>query len=495
MRILVREIHVAVYVCCWRLTLRVGVWSLFFACSLKHTSEYLLEKDMMMITFVADASCARAGGTSSSSSSSSSFSALHLSLCLRRGGGGRSKKSATMKLSRRYIRGNALSSTANNNNNNNNNNKNNKNNNGGGQSEIRVINKNNYDMAHPMYSSRRLYDTPDCRNLLVVGPGVLGSLVCQKWLEMFPAAIVVGQTNSTKNHESLEKLGITARTEDTFEHFDPKMYPYVVFSAPPSGSDDYPGEIKKALEKWNGKNEYSGFCFTSSSAVFPDNINCDDDTATLKLGANPRADRLLNAENVVLEHENRRKEKENSDDAVKKKKEEGKNENYENYQNRAAVLRLAGLYHSLRGAHTYFMKAGTIESRPDALVNCIHYEDAADLVVKVLLREDAQRNIFLGCDGHPITREDVATCALESGCFDDDDDDSEGGQKHSKPEFTKSEGPVGRRMTCEGTQKALGWAPKFTSFRDFFDKETNKGKDSFAEEASPFGWNHSSKTS
>ena len=161
-----------------------------------------------MITFVADASCARAGATSSSSSSSSSFSALHLSLRLRRGGGGRGKKSATMKLSR-CIRGNALSSTANNNNKN-------KNNNGGGQSEIRVINKNNYDMDHPMYSSRRLYDTPDCRNLLVVGPGVLGSLVCQKWLEMFPAAIVVGQTNSTKNHESLEKLGITARTEDTF---------------------------------------------------------------------------------------------------------------------------------------------------------------------------------------------------------------------------------------------------------------------------------------
>ena len=460
------------------------VWSLFrlffqeFPCTETHV-RILIKKDMM-ITFVADASCARAGATSSSSSSSSSFSALHLSLRLRRGGGGRGKKSATMKLSRRCIRGNALSSTANNNNN------------GGEQSEIRVINKNNYDMDHPMYSSRRLYDTPDCRNLLVVGPGVLGSLVCQKWLEMFPAAIVVGQTNSTKNHESLEKLGITARTEDTFEHFDPKTYPYVVFSAPPSGSDDYPGEIKKALEKWNGKNEYSGFCFTSSSAVFPDNIDCDDDTATLKLGANPRADRLLNAENVVLEHENRRKEKENSDDGVKKEKEEGKNENY---QNRAAVLRLAGLYHSLRGAHTYFMKAGTIESRPDALVNCIHYEDAADLVLKVLLREDAQRNVFLGCDGHPITREDVATCALESGCFDDDDDDSEGGQKHSKPEFTKSEGPGGRRMTCEGTRKALGWAPKFTSFRDFFDKETNKGKDSFAEEASPFGWNHSSKTS
>ena len=154
------------------------------------------------------------------------------------------------------------------------------------------------------------------------------------------------------------------------------------------------------------------------------------------------------------------------------------------------MLRLAGLYHSSRGAHTYFMKAGTIDSRPDALVNCIHYEDAADLVVKVLLREDAQRNIFLGCDGHPITREDVATCALESGCFDDD-----GEEKHIKPKFTKSEGPVGRRMTCKGTEKALDWTPKYTSFRDFFNKDTNKGYDSFVEESSPFGWNHSTKSS
>ena len=121
----------------------------------------------------------------------------------------------------------------------------------------------------------------------------------------------------------------------------------------------------------------------------------------------------------------------------------------------------------------------------------LHKEDAAAVGVKVWLREDAQRNVLLGSDGHPINRGDVATCAVEAGGFDNDDDDSEDGQKHSKPEFTKSEGPVGRRTTCEGTRKALGWAPKFTSFRDFFDKETNKGKDSFAEEAYPFGWNHS----
>ena len=67
--------------------------------------------------------------------------------------------------------------------------------------QARQVTKNDWDADQLMRSSLRLYDTPDCRNLLVVGPGVLGSLVCQKWLEMFPAAIVVGQTNSTKNHE------------------------------------------------------------------------------------------------------------------------------------------------------------------------------------------------------------------------------------------------------------------------------------------------------
>ena len=94
------------------------------------------------------------------------------------------------------------------------------------------------------------------------------------------------------------------------------------------------------------------------------------------------------------------------------------------------------------------MKAGTIDSRPDALVNCIHYEESRlgrESVARERMHKD--RRIF-GLIGHPITREDVATCALESGCFDDDDDGEE--KDEIKPKFTKSEGPVGRRMTCKG---------------------------------------------
>jgi hypothetical protein len=42
---------------------------------------------------------------------------------------------------------------------------------------------------------------PSSNDLLVVGPGVLGSYLGKLWLEQYPAATVVGQTNSDANHD------------------------------------------------------------------------------------------------------------------------------------------------------------------------------------------------------------------------------------------------------------------------------------------------------
>lgn len=42
---------------------------------------------------------------------------------------------------------------------------------------------------------------PGSHDLLVVGPGVLGSLAGKLWLESFPDATVVGQTNTTASHD------------------------------------------------------------------------------------------------------------------------------------------------------------------------------------------------------------------------------------------------------------------------------------------------------
>lgn len=47
------------------------------------------------------------------------------------------------------------------------------------------------------------------------------------------------------------------------------------------------------------------------------------------------------------------------------------------------VVRLAGLYHAQRGAHTYFLRAGRVQRAGDAVVNLVHYEDAARLAVAV----------------------------------------------------------------------------------------------------------------
>ncbi len=47
------------------------------------------------------------------------------------------------------------------------------------------------------------------------------------------------------------------------------------------------------------------------------------------------------------------------------------------------MLRLVGLYHKTRGAHTFFMKAGDVARPGGYVVNLLHYEDAAGLAAAV----------------------------------------------------------------------------------------------------------------
>lgn len=52
---------------------------------------------------------------------------------------------------------------------------------------------------------------------------------------------VVGQTNTTNRHEELLSLGIFPVTKDS--HSGDK-FPYVIFCAPPSGSENYAAEVR-----------------------------------------------------------------------------------------------------------------------------------------------------------------------------------------------------------------------------------------------------------
>ena len=46
-------------------------------------------------------------------------------------------------------------------------------------------------------------------------------------------------------------------------------------------------------------------------------------------------------------------------------------------------MRLVGLYHATRGAHTVFLRLKEIQRPGDYLVNLLHYEDAARLATSV----------------------------------------------------------------------------------------------------------------
>ncbi|KAJ7980212.1 NAD(P)-binding Rossmann-fold superfamily protein [Quillaja saponaria] len=260
-------------------------------------------------------------------------------------------------------------------------------------------------------------------DLLIVGPGVLGRLVAEKWREEHPGCQIYGQTVTTDHHDELIKMGITPSLKETNARH---KFPYVIFCAPPSRTSDYPGDVSVAATSWNGE---GSFLFTSSSAPYDCNDNgpCDEETPVVPIGRSPRTDVLLKAEKVVLEFG-------------------------------GCVLRLAGLYKAGRGAHAYWLDKGTVETRPDHILNLIHYEDAASLSV-VILKKKLRGRIFLGCDNHPLSRQEVMDLVNRSEKFS---------KKFEK--FTGTDGPLGKRLNNSRTREELGWEPKYGSFAEFLEK-------------------------
>eukprot|EP00891_Asterochloris_glomerata_P002053 jgi/Astpho2/2053/Aster-00549 len=274
-------------------------------------------------------------------------------------------------------------------------------------------------------------------SLLVVGPGVLGSYAGILWQQQHPGARVIGQTNSQSNHdrqaEQLLRMGIQPRLK---QDAGPEKFPYVLFSAPPSGSDDYPGEVAKAVDLWDGS---GGFVFTSSAGLYTveDGSHCNEDSPTAKIGSSDRTDRLLKAEQAVL-------------------------------QAGGNVVRFVGLYHADRGAHTFFIRQGKVARWGGYTVNLIHYEDAASLSIAALkaAAKGSRGQMYVGADGSPVTFQDMIDAALASGRF------------KGSVEFTGAEGnSKGKLMSNKRTQEKLDWAPKYHSFEEFM---AAGGKDSYS---------------
>ncbi|XP_073106093.1 uncharacterized protein [Elaeis guineensis] len=225
------------------------------------------------------------------------------------------------------------------------------------------------------------------KDLLIVGPGVLGRMVAEKWRQENPGCQIFGQTMTTDHHDELVEVGIVPSLAGTKAAH---QFPYVIFCAPASQTADYPGDV---------------------SPVVP-------------IGASPRMDVLLKAENAAL-------------DAG------------------GCVLRLAGLYKVDRGAHVYWLEKGSVDARPDHILNLIHYEDAASLSIAIMQNKFWGR-IFVGCDNHPLSRQEIMDFVNQSGKFN---------KKFQG--FTGTDGPLGKRMNNSRTRAEIGWEPKYASFLDF----------------------------
>nr|GMD60350.1 uncharacterized protein LOC109192594 [Ipomoea batatas] len=223
-------------------------------------------------------------------------------------------------------------------------------------------------------------------DLLIVGPGVLGRLVAEKWREEHPGSQIFGQTITTDHHDELIQMGIRPSLK---ENKLSDKFPYVIFCAPPSRTEDYPADVKEAALKWNGE---GSFLFTSSSAPYDcfDNGPCNEDSPDVPIGRSPRTDVLLKAEKAVLEFG-------------------------------GSVVRL----------------------------------DAASLAI-VIMKKKLHGRIFLGCDNHPLSRQELMDLVNKSGKYS---------QKFKG--FTGTSDPLGKKLNNSKTRAELGWEPKYPSFAQF----------------------------
>ncbi|KAF6173723.1 hypothetical protein GIB67_042891 [Kingdonia uniflora] len=135
----------------------------------------------------------------------------------------------------------------------------------------------------------------------------------------------------------------------------------------------------------------------------------DKDSPVVPIGRSPRTDILLKAEKEVLEAG-------------------------------GCVLRLAGLYISL-------------------LV------DAASLAIAIM-KKKYQSRIFLGCDNHPLSRQEVMDLVDRSGKFDKKFQCFTGKLIADLEDLCTID-PLGKKLNNSKTRAEVGWTPKYSSFANF----------------------------
>lgn len=299
----------------------------------------------------------------------------------------------------------------------------------------------------PTVSSRTNFadDTP--RNvkydLWIVGAGTLGELIAKQYRALHPHAKIIAETRSTTRHEYYRSLGVIPRLrsereakqeEQEVEHTARQ----VVICLPPSSSSDFDAELSDGCRLWAGPMAGGRLVYTSSIGVYGEaNGQVVDESFRLD-SRTASSTKLIAAEEAVI-------------------------------LRGGSIVRLAGLYNDHRGPHSYYLRLAkegkTLPTNEDGLINLLHYEDAARLVLAILhgpqvekgKGDEEEMRIFIGADDEPVSRKELVSSALASGLFPD----------CPTPHFEHSHGAIGKRVDDCKTRQYLGWKPSYPSFRKY----------------------------
>jgi len=283
-------------------------------------------------------------------------------------------------------------------------------------------------------------------DLKVVGAGHLGIRLALLWREKFPQSMISLKTKHYDKERSMRwsKSGFKPISSEQKED-DRVKAPFVVFCAPPTNNPNYPEDVERSIKHdWNNSlSEQKGsFIFTSSGGVYTENGGgtIDESSAVGKVSSS-RTDTMLKTEQIVLE-------------------------------NGGIAIRYGGLYTKCRGAHSYWLrensssevekecrKPNEFSSCPNGLINLIHYDDAARLLLKALLHaHESSKKLFLASDGVPISRENICKAALRCPFY----------KERLMPSFTGDASTVdGKRYDISLVSKTFNWKPKYDSFENF----------------------------
>eukprot|EP00928_Gymnodinium_smaydae_P027600 TRINITY_DN21296_c1_g3_i1.p1 TRINITY_DN21296_c1_g3~~TRINITY_DN21296_c1_g3_i1.p1 ORF type:complete len:349 (-),score=32.22 TRINITY_DN21296_c1_g3_i1:128-1174(-) len=277
-------------------------------------------------------------------------------------------------------------------------------------------------------------------DLLVYGAGYLGRRVARRWLADHPRARVVGVTRSEVHHGDLVSEGIEPVVAGLeLSSVVPRgSFANVVFTASPGAgrrqdmpTTNYTEAMLDALSYWSGLESPGGsFVFTSSGGVFAEDSGGVVDESG-HVSDSPKAALLLDTEECVR-------------------------------RAGGTVLRLAGLYDTLRGPHAHWLRSGVIHGSPNGFLNLIHYDDAAEAVLATLRHgPDVHGETFVIGDGVPVTRSEIVEAARSAPQFAGVD----------APMFEGNLESTGKMYDVRKALATSQWLPRYKSFLQFMRQQ------------------------